>query len=129
MIPLVYRHLQLCSQQIWRYHSSKETSTNNSTSERMHEFKIPKTKWVGRGTRIDIRTSTNNITMWVHNANNDKEIILSTSGWLNDSIISAAQNLMSLSCQDCNHLQFSMLGVMMCIEILYRFLAVNQRKD
>ena len=38
------------------------------------------------------------ITMWVHNAvysltNNDKEIILSPSGWLSD-IISAAQKLM-----------------------------------
>ena len=37
--------------------------------------------------------------MWVHNAvyyltNSDKEIILSPSGWLNDSIISAAQKLM-----------------------------------
>ena len=39
------------------------------------------------------------ITTWVHNAvysltSNDKEIILSPSGWLNDNIISAAQNLM-----------------------------------
>ena len=37
------------------------------------------------------------ITMWVHNtvySNNDKELILSPSGWLNDSIISAAQKLM-----------------------------------
>ena len=38
------------------------------------------------------------ITMWVHNAvysltNGDKEIVLSLSGWLNDSIISAAQKL------------------------------------
>ena len=43
-------------------------------------------------------TSTG-ITMWVHNAaysftNSDKEIILSPSGWLNDSMISAAQKLM-----------------------------------
>ena len=49
-------------------------------------------------TSSDDETSTG-ITMWVHNAvysltNNDKEIILSPSGWLNDSIISAAQKLM-----------------------------------
>ena len=49
-------------------------------------------------------TSTG-ITMWVHNAvysllNSDKEIILSPSGWLNDSIISAAQKLM-LMLQHC----------------------------
>ena len=47
-------------------------------------------------TSYDDETSTG-ITMWVHNAvysNSDKEIILSPSGWLNDSIISAAQKLM-----------------------------------
>ena len=39
------------------------------------------------------------VTIWVHNAiysltNDDKELILSPPGWLNDSIISAAQKLM-----------------------------------
>jgi hypothetical protein len=49
-------------------------------------------------TSSDDVTSTG-ITMWVQNAvysltNSDQEIILSPSGWLNDSIISAAQKLM-----------------------------------
>ena len=42
------------------------------------------------------------ITMWVHNAvysltKSDQEIILSPSGWLYDSIISAAQKLMNVT--------------------------------
>ena len=61
------------------------------------------------------------ITVWVYNAvysltNNDKETVLSPSGWLNDSIISAAQNHVTAFPSHVSTYTSACLG----LEILYK---------